>query len=188
MYSKLSLFNAKVDMIKVVFTITVSHLLHKAINSNVKLFNNTILIQMISTAIGYLTYNLLTAKLLTLHKFSDEHINRIIKVFVRFGTVFIVLQSIITSLDDYEPDYPPEWIYSTLYILLGFSLYNGFISHYVHKKIERKSIDDVLRVSFGLLTRKILENQEFNYKFFLDSGIKMIGLILFNEFALPRIK
>jgi len=188
MYSKVSLFNAKIDMIKVVFTVTVSHLIQKAMNPNIKLFNNTILIQIISTALGFLTYNLLTSKLLGLYKFSNENINQIIKVMVRFGTVFLVLQSIVTSLDDYDPDYPPEWMYSTLYILLGFSLYNGFVKNLVHKKIKRNSIDDVLRVSFGLITRKILENKEFNYKFFLDSGIKMTGLILFNEFLLPKLK
>ena len=118
----------------------------------------------------------------------SNYINQIIKVIVRFGTVFLVLQSIVTSLDDYDPDYPPQWIYSTLYILLGFSIYNAFVKKLVHKKIKRNSLDDVLRVSFGLITRKILENSEFNYNFFMDSGIKMIGLILYNEFILPKLK
>ena len=71
-------------------------------------------------------------------------------------------------------------------ILETYDLKNDF-ANVKEVKNKIKCILDLLNNPYDINSPK-KKLGLFNYNFFMDSGIKMAGLILYNEFILPKLK
>ena len=201
MSHNISLRNIKIDVLKTIVTISITHIIKKIRNPTIKLFDKNILSDIILTILGFLIYNIFSIKILNVIQSRKKYINEIIKSIIRFGTVFLVVEHLKYNLYNKDKTFKKQFqenesiddIYvqtlnPALYTLLGFALYDGFMKEYIHKNFKGNSVDDIFRVSIGLTTKQLLEKSEFNNSFFTNIIIKLPGLIFFNEIILPKLK
>ena len=187
MYNKKVLNNTKNSVIKIVSILTISQLLSKVFNNNVVLFNKRIILRIMANTMGFVVFELLTRSLIDKFKSPNKIINIFIKTFIKFGTVIITLQSILTSSHDYDPDYPLFFIKSTLVILFASSIFRAFIKPLLPKKLQIPISDDIGRTISSLIALQIINKNIFTPETLTRNFFKVVGVILFYKFIKPKL-
>ena len=146
-------------------------------------------IKILSTILGFAIYRVIISKHIKVNTKSKKF-NSSLQNTIKFATVFITVQAITSSLNDFVPKFTNIWIKNISLILIGRFIYDYIIESHIdpiRKQLGQKfnifndktMVNDILRVGCGLYLSNYNEFTNIDTHFLIKFSNIIVGMFIF---------